>query len=288
MKGLVIGMKKILLLLAAAALLMTSCAPDSHLNTNGAQNGTPSTENGAGTADNGGMNGTDGNNAASGDPDSGVNNGADNGMNGGEAGTGSLRRSMGRQRGYDDMSDTLGDRDGDGYVENALIDGPDTEIGAVSYRPVKRVKTAEDARNFIGSNLLSRCALSLPGMSEVRILEDDERDSLADKAGLTDADGVRDVVVAQASGDDEDFSVVMLRTDGSHTTALSHELGKRIDAAKLHACPAGERTVSVTLDDDVILLSGDKAEVAAALQALVRAADGVYGHVGSARVIETA
>jgi hypothetical protein len=124
--------------------------------------------------------------------------------------------------------------------------------------------------------------------SSDRILEADEREKLADKAGITDADGVKDVVVAQAAGDDEDFSVVMLRTDGSHTVALSRELGRRVDAAKLHTCPAGEKTVSVMLDDDVVLLSGNKAEVAAALGALVKAADGVYDYVGSARIIETA
>ncbi len=183
-------------------------------------------------------------------------------------------------------SDTLGDRDGDGFIENTVMDGPDGEAGSRAYRRVRSVESAEDARNFLGSGLLT--AASLPGMAEVRILEDEERDRLADKAGITDADGVRDVVVAQAAGDDEDFSVVMLRTDGSHTIALSRELGRRVDAAKLHACPAGERTVSVTLDDDVVILSGDRAEVTAALQALVKAADGVYGYVGSARIVETA
>ena len=277
-------MKKILVMLAAAAMLMTACTPDNRIG-GGTQNG------GSGMTDTAG---TPGNTPADGGtaPDqhgTGTTEGADSADGGGE-GTGSLRRDLRRdaRRSMDaDLpSDTLGDRDGDGFIENTVMDGLDGEAGSRAYRRVRSVESAEDARNFLGSGLLT--AASLPGMAEVRILEDEERERLADKAGITDADGVRDVVVAQAAGDDEDFSVVMLRTDGSHTIALSRELGRRVDAAKLHACPAGERTVSVTLDDDVVILSGDRAEVTAALQALVKAADGVYGYVGSARIVETA
>ena len=288
-------MKRILVFLAAAAMLMTACSPDNLTGTNnGVQNGgAPVTDGSNGTehADNG----TAGNSAAgNGTEDNGgmTDNGTDGAdMNNGEAGTGSLRRNLRRGAPAADgdlPSDTLGDRDGDGFIENTVMDGPDGAAGAISYRRVRQVKSAEDARNFIGAGLLGECAASLPRMAEVRILEADEREKLADKAGITDADGVKDVVVAQAAGDDEDFSVVMLRTDGSHTVALSRELGRRVDAAKLHTCPAGEKTVSVTLDDDVVLLSGNRAEVAAALKALVRAADGVYGYVGSARIIEEA
>ena len=276
-----IGMKKILVFLAAAAMLMTACSPDNRTGMSG-------------TAQNGGSGLTNGDQAPPDDGNTANNpNGGttDNGTEGGE-GTGSLRRDTRREDGWmntpDLPSDTLGDRDGDGFIENTVTDGPDGAAAPGSYRRVKRVESAEDARNFIGAGILNACAASLPEMAEVRILENDERERLADKAGITDADGVRDVVVAQAAGDDEDFSVVMLRTDGSHTVALSHELGRRVDAAKLHACPAGEKTVSVTLDDDVVLLSGDRAEVAAALKALVRAADGVYGYVGHARIIEAA
>ena len=180
-------------------------------------------------------------------------------------------------------SDTLGDLDGDGRVENTRIDGPDAAVGRSAYRTVSRVNTAEDARNFIGANLLSQCGTILPDMATARVLPDEELDSLCDKAGLTDADGVRDVVLMEAAGDDEDFSVMMLRTDGTHTTALSRALGGRVDTEKLHRC--GEKTVSVTLDDDVVVLSGDRAEVNAALQALVKAAGRVYDSVGTVRVV---
>lgn len=280
-------MKRILVFLAAAAMLMTACSPDNRTGTDkGVQNGgSPMTDGANGTETDGGA--TDGSHG-----DTPAENGTDGAdLNNGD-GAGSLRRNLrgsgGTTNTPDLPSDTLGDRDGDGFIENTVMDGPDGAAGASSYRRVRQVKSAEDARNFIGAGLLGGCAASLPEMAEVRILEAEEREKLADKAGITDADGVRDVVVAQAAGDDEDFSVVMLRTDGSHTVALSRELGRRVDAAKLHTCPAGEKTVSVTLDDDVVLLSGNKAEVTAALQALVRAADGVYGYVGSARIIETA
>ena len=284
-------MKKILLLLAAAALLMTACSPNDRTGSGmGTDNGSsPVTDNGGSGSD---TNDTSGMTDGTGDASNGGTGGsASDGarINGDSDGMGSLARRETRRSlsGWDRMGDTLGDRDGDGFIENALIDGPDGVTGSVSYRRVRSVDTAEDARNFIGSNLLSLCTASLPGMSEVRVLDSAERDKLAEKAGITDADGVRDVVIAQASGDDEDFSVVMLRTDGTHTSALSHELGRRVDPAGLHTCPVGERTVSVTLDDDVVLLSGNRAEVTAALQALMRAADGVYDSVGSARVIET-
>ena len=284
-------MKKILTLLAAAALLMTACSPNDRVGSGmGTDGGTsPVTDNGgAGSNAEGGSDMTNGagTDDASGNTASG--GASDNARTAGE-GTGSLARRDSRRTmsGWDRMGDTLGDRDGDGFIENTLIDGPDGVTGSFSYRRVHSVDTAEDARNFIGSNLLSLCTAALPGMAEVRVLDSDERDRLAEKTGITDADGVRDVVIAQASGDDEDFSVVMLRTDGTHTSALTHELGRRVDTAGLHTCPAGERTVSVTLDDDVVLLSGNRAEVAAALQALMRAADGVYDSVGSARVIET-
>ena len=280
-------MKRILVFLAAAAFLMTACSPDNRTGTDGG-----TTNGGSSVAD--GANGTDGTNPAdNGGTDNGVTSGNADGtdMNGTEAGSGSLRRNTRRYTppmDSDFPSDTLGDRDGDGFIENTVTDGPDNAAGFTSYRRVRSVDSAEDARNFIGAGLLGACAASLPEMAEVRILDSGERDRLTDKAGITDADGVRDVVVAQAAGDDEDFSVVMLRTDGSHTVALNHELGRRVDAAKLHTCPAGEKTVSVMLDDDVVLLSGNKAEVAAALQALLKAADGVYGYVGRARIIEAA
>ena len=273
-------MKRILVFLAAAAMLMTACSPDNRTGTEGG------TVNG-GSSMTDGTNGTEDTNHDKG----GTNHDTTDGTADGEAATGSLRRNLRRSTppmNNDLPSDTLGDRDGDGFIENTVMDGPDGAAGTASYRRVRSVESAEDARNFIGAGLLASCAASLPEMAEVRILDSGERDRLTDKAGITDADGVRDVVVAQAAGDDEDFSVVMLRTDGSHTVALNHELGRRVDAAKLHTCPAGEKTVSVMLDDDVVLLSGNKAEVAAALQALVKAADGVYGYVGSARIIETA
>lgn len=282
-------MKKILTILAAAALLMTACSPNDRLGSGMGTDGgnAPVTDNGGSASDSGAGSGiTDNteNGTADGTENGGV---SDNARTGGE-GMGSLYRRELRKgdMGWDRMRDTLGDRDGDGFIENTLIDGPDGVMGSVSYRRVRSVDSAEDARNFIGSNLLSLCTASLPGMAEVRVLNSDERDKVTEKAGITDADGVRDVVVAQASGDDEDFSLVMLRTDGTHTTALSHDLGRRVDTAGLHSCPDGERTVSVTLDDDVVLLSGKRAEVTAALQALMRAANGVYDSVGNARVIE--
>ena len=267
-------MNKKWLLIAAAAILMTACSPDRLTHSD-------QTANNNSASDNSGMNGQNENGT-------GTTDGAYRRDDG--TGTGTLRRTaegsasaLKRALRRELPDDTLGDLDGDGRVENTLIDGPDNAVGSAAYRTVRHVKTAEDARNFIGANVLSLCQASLPDMAAVRILPDDELDTLKDKAGLTDVDGVRDVVLMEAAGDDEDFSVMVLRTDGTHTTALSHALGSRVDTDKLHRC--GEKTVSVTLDDDVVVLSGDKAEVAAALQALVKAADRVYDYVGSARIV---
>ena len=148
-------MKRILVFLAAAAFLMTACSPDNRTGTNsGIANGGSSMTDGA--------NGTDGANPA--DNGGADNGGADNGTTGGnadgadrngtEAGSGSLRRNTRRYTPPTDSdlpSDTLGDRDGDGFIENTVTDGPDNAAGFTSYRRVRSVDSAEDARNFIGA-----------------------------------------------------------------------------------------------------------------------------------------
>jgi hypothetical protein len=286
-------MKKLFLILFAAALLITSCGPVTADTRTDGTNNPPTVGNDTTTDGNtaGGMNDENGtvpdNSADAAAPD-----GASDGMynRGSGTGTNSLRRdangssgSLRRSLRKDFPSDTLGDLDGDGFIENTLTDGPDEAASASRYRTVSRVDSAEDVKNFIGANVLALCGNDLPEMAEARILRDSEFDRLADRAGLTDADGVRDAVLMKASGDDEKFSVLVLRTDGTHTKALSHSLGGRVDTDEFRL--PGTKTVAVSLDDDVVLLSGDKAEVNAALRAIVKAADGVYDRVWDARVV---
>ena len=278
-------MKKLFLILSAAAFLLVSCGPVS--NDRDGMNTVPPSESVPGT-DNGNAPGTaDGDDAVTDVPEGSTNGaydrtpgtGSDSLRRDGYDGSFYLRRSERR----DLPEDTLGDLDGDGFIENTLTDGPDESAAISRYRAVSRVDSAEDVRNFIGANVLSLCRGDLPDMAEARILRSGEFDKVAEKAGLTDADGVRDAVLMKASGDDEKFSVLVLRTDGTHTKALSHALGGRVDTDKFRL--PGTKTVAVSLDDDVVLLSGDKAEVNAALRAIVKAADGVYDRVWDARVV---
>ena len=78
---------------------------------------------------------------------------------------------------------TLGDRDGDGHVEdNGSSDGmnagsdPAEDTGA--FTTVKKVKDADDAVNFIGANVYSLCRDSLPVMTQTRVLSNDDMDAL--------------------------------------------------------------------------------------------------------------
>lgn len=300
-------MKKAFLILAAAALLMTSCAPD-NLGGNGGPNGTESPAIGdeagtdAGSANTGKTGGTADNGTNSGMTNGGTDKGTANGGNG-TAGTGSDANGTGgvsnganrrdtdegtstvRRRVWNGLrrelpDDTLGDLDGDGMVENRYTERMESPAGA--FRPVTNVASTEDAKNFIGANVLSLCRADLPEMAAARVLGADERHEFSDRGGLTAADGVRDVIVSEAS-DGGDFSITMLRTDGSHTRALSRALGRRVDVDEWHH--NADKTVSVTLDDDIVVLSGDREKVDAALLALVRAAGGVYDRIGETRVV---
>ena len=191
---------------------------------------------------------------------------------------------------------TLGDRDGDGHVEdngpsNSLLgdmDGSDSKDDKKedngAFTSVKKVRDADDAVNFIGANVYSLCRDSLPVMTETRVLSDDDMDALTYSTELEDTDGISDVIVSESSLSENGFSVVMLRTDGTNTEALARRLAEGIDPGKWDHATAG-KAAAITLDDDIVLVMGDDDQVDDVIRAVTTAAADVYDKVGEVRVV---
>ncbi|MBR4185030.1 MAG: hypothetical protein IKQ87_04615 [Clostridia bacterium] len=184
---------------------------------------------------------------------------------------------------------TLGDRDGDGHVEdNGSSDGmnagsdPAEDTGA--FTTVKKVKDADDAVNFIGANVYSLCRDSLPVMTQTRVLSNDDMDALTYSTELEATDGISDVIVSESTLAGGSFSVVMLRTDGTNTEALARRLADGIDPEKWDHASAG-KAAAITLDDDIVLVMGDDRQVDDVIRAVTTAAADVYDKVGEVRVV---
>ena len=184
---------------------------------------------------------------------------------------------------------TLGDRDGDGLVEDeGVSDGMNSakkeKEDAGAFTAVKKVKDADDAVNFIGANVYSLCRDALPVMTETRVLSNDDMDALTYSTELEDTDGISDVIVSESALADGSFSVVMLRTDGTNTEALARRLAGGIDPGRWDHASAG-KAAAITLDDDIVLVMGDDGQVDDVIRAVTKAADGVYDRVGEVRAV---
>ena len=186
---------------------------------------------------------------------------------------------------------TLGDRDGDGLVEDEGVSG-EMDAGSAkkekedagAFTAVKKVKDADDAVNFIGANVYSLCRDALPVMTETRVLSNDDMDALTYSTELEDTDGISDVIVSESALADGSFSVVMLRTDGTNTEALARRLAGGIDPGRWDHASAG-KAAAITLDDDIVLVMGDDGQVDDVIRAVTKAADGVYDRVGEVRAV---
>ena len=211
-----------------------------------------------------------------------VGEGAENILNGAESAAEDI------MDGADDLMDgsTLGDKDGDGVIEDnpnageSTAQTPDTG----SYSAVKRVNSADDAVNFIGANVYSLCRDSLPAMTETRVLKPDELDSVTYGAGIDDPSGIDDVIVSESTVSAIPFSFLLLRTDGSNTEELTRQLGDSIDPEKWESANA-EKAAAVTLDDDIILVMGESGQVDTVMRAVRTAANGVYENIGEVRTL---
>lgn len=181
---------------------------------------------------------------------------------------------------------TLGDKDGDGTVEtdgdNTMMnDGTNGIDGEMTgFEPVKEVKNADDAVNFIAANVYNKCADAIPMMTETRVLSKDDLESVTYNTGLTDVTGIHDIILSESMVGSFAYSLVMLRTDGSSTKELQNAMNEQINPAKW-VCVAAEAVRSVTLDDDVLLVMGDTEQVDTIMNAVTEAAEGIYSDIGS-------
>ncbi|MBQ3707185.1 MAG: hypothetical protein II889_04660 [Clostridia bacterium] len=184
---------------------------------------------------------------------------------------------------------TLGDRDGDGHVEDdgtsgSMNAGSDEKEDTGAFTAVEKVKDADDAVNFIGANVYSLCRDSLPVMTRTRVLSNDDMDALTYSTELEDTDGISDVIVSESALSDGSFSVVMLRTDGTNTESLARRLAEGIDPEKWDHASAG-KAAAITLDDDIVLVMGDDRQVDDVIRAVTTAAADVYDKIGEVRVV---
>lgn len=178
-------------------------------------------------------------------------------------------------------SNTLGDDNGDGTIDEPNDGGENnTNDGEANFDIVDKVESAEDAVNFIGGNVYSKCKDVLPMYTETRVLSNDDMDSITYNTGLTDISGINDIIISESGVGSFAYSFVMLRTDGTNTADIQTALGKSIDPNKW-ICVSAEKVASIILDNDIILVMGDADQVDTIMNAITEAAADVYENVGS-------
>lgn len=183
-------------------------------------------------------------------------------------------------------STTLGDTDADGMVENSPNEEPSlmneliggmTEMG--TFESVDSVTSADDAVNFIGSNVYSLCGESIPLITETRTVKAEDMKNVSVNSLIPDTSGIRDVILSESLIGAFPYSLVMLRCDGENMTDLSQIGASDIPAAM--AMGVTTETVSaITLDNDVIFVMGSPEQVDSVMAAVVEASSGVYSNVG--------
>ena len=213
--------------------------------------------------------------------DNGTNDTNNNGGSGDMGGNESMNESDG---GNDIESDgTLGDTDGDGVIEddgNGGMDGMNGGNDGGNFTRVDKVESADDAVNFIGENVYSLCSDYLPMAVETMVLSKDDMDSITYSTGLKDISGVDDIILSESPVSSIAYSLIMLRTDGTNVGALQTALGESVNPAKW-VCVTAEKVASVTLDNDIVLVMADADQVDAILDAVIKAADGIYENIGT-------
>lgn len=167
---------------------------------------------------------------------------------------------------------TLGDTDGNGVIDDTDDDG--------QKEPVKEVKSAQDAINFIDVNVYGQCSDVLPMMVETRELSKNDMDSVTFNTGLTDISGVEYIILSESMVGSFAYSFVYVHTDGTNTDDIASAMAKNINPAKW-ICVSAEAVRSVILDNDIFLVMGDIDQADSIINAVVKAADGVYTNIGS-------
>lgn len=157
--------------------------------------------------------------------------------------------------------------------------GSGTDSKSPNFSEVKKVDTADDALNFIGANVYSRCQDVIPLMTETKILSTEEIDSISYNTGIASVEGISDVIVSDSSLDSFAYSLVMLRTDGTNTDELQNQVGESINPEKWLGVVA-EKVSTIKLDDDIIVVMGGSEQVDTIMNSVMEAANGVYENVG--------
>lgn len=250
-------MKRLIILMVITTLMLTSCFggrdEDVHDNTLGDDNGDgmieDGTDDGMGGENNMLSDVVDGAETLMND----IGNGMDNLMNGGET----------------------GDRN------DMMHNGTETGVGEnePNFTTVDKVRSADDAVNFIGANVYSLCRNVIPIMTETKILTEEEKQSVTYNTGIADTTGIYDIIVSESSLESFAYSFLMLRTDGANTDTLQSEVGNSINPEQWLGVVA-EKVSSIKLDNDIVLVMGGSEQVDTIMNSIVAAADGVYDNIG--------
>lgn len=260
-------MKKLIVLFFMTALMLTSCfggnndTPDDTTDTRDVHSNTLGDDNGDGIVDD--------------ETDDGMNGGIiDDVIDGAETLVSDV------VDGAEDILDGNSGADGTGMNgDNMLNNDMSGEQREPNFSEVNSVNSADDALNFIGANVYSKCKDVIPMMTETKILSTDDIDSITYNTGLTNTDGIDDIIVSDSSLDSFAYSLVMLRTDGTNTDTLQNELSNSINPGKWLGVVA-EKVSSIKLDDDIIVVMGGSEQVDTIMSSVMEAANGVYENIG--------
>ncbi len=282
-------------------LMLTSCfggRDDEHNNTLGDDNGDGVIEDGTDDGTGGGkdmvedikdgadslMNNTNGSSGNTGNGSTSGSNGGSGSTNGGNSGSGSTNGGNGgsgsTNGGNGSSGSTNGGNGGSGSM-NSGNGGTDTEGGMKQpkFSTDDKVDSANDAVNFIGANVYSMCQDVIPLMTETKILSTDDLESITYNTGLTNTDGIDDIILSESSLDSFAYSFLMIRTDGTNTDELQSQVGQSINPQKWLGVVA-EKVASVKLDNDIILVMGGSEQVDTIMNSVVTAANGIYENIG--------
>ena len=183
-------------------------------------------------------------------------------------------------------STTLGDISGDGVIEDSTGGEPslmndivDSVMGIGEFEPVDKVTSADDAVNFIGSNVYSLCGDSIPLMTQTRRIKSEDMKNVTVSSLIPDTSGIRDVILSESLIGAFPYSLLMIRCDGGDMADLQGITASDIPAA-MSMGVAAETVSAITLDNDVIFVMGAPEQVDRVMNAVIEASAGVYENVG--------
>ena len=180
-------------------------------------------------------------------------------------------------------------------TETSLPENPDNQTGnpnpptedmqgtngdmSLSPDPVDSVRSAEDAVRFISNNLYALCSDVLPMAVETRVLDLGDTDAIQYNTGLTNTDGITDIILSESAIGSFAYSLVYVRTDGTNPDAVHQALKDSIDPRKW-VCVEAEAVSSIRLDDDICIVMGSTEQVDTIGSSLRKAAEGIFQTVG--------